>query len=112
LRLDGFAAVHAGYDGGEMRTKPLRFEGSRLLLNFATSAAGSVKVEVQDAEGRPVPGFSLADCEELIGNRIERVVSFKGGSLERLAGKAVRLRLVLKDADVFALRFADEAGSE
>ncbi|HEY2157137.1 MAG TPA: hypothetical protein VGH33_16030 [Isosphaeraceae bacterium] len=110
LRLDGFASVRADYDGGEMRTKPLRFQGSRLLLNFATSAAGGIKVEVQREDGTPIPGFTLADCQELIGNDIERAVTFASGDLGRLAGQAVRLRFVMKDADLYALRFAAEPG--
>jgi len=55
LRLDGFASVRAGYDGGEMITKPLIFQGERLFINFATSAPGSVRVEIQDPDGRPSP---------------------------------------------------------
>ena len=108
LRLDGFASVHADYDGGEMVTKPLIFQGSKLLLNFATSAAGGVKVELQRPDGTPIPGFALADCAELIGNEIERAVSFSGGDLGELAGQPVRIRFVMKDADLFALRFSDE----
>jgi hypothetical protein len=110
LRLDGFASVRADYDGGEMRTKPLRFRGSKLLLNFATSAAGGIRVEIQDEGGTPIPGFTLADCRELIGNDIERAVTFASGDLRRLAGQAVRLRFVMKDADLYALRFAAESG--
>lgn len=106
LRLDGFASLHADYDGGEMITKPLTFTGSTLLLNFATSAAGSIRVEIQDQAGKPIPGFALADCHEVIGNEIERAVTWRGASLAALAGKPVRLRLVMKDADLFALRFA------
>ncbi|WP_206107655.1 hypothetical protein [Paludisphaera rhizosphaerae] len=106
LRLDGFASVHADYDGGEMRTRPLRFQGSQLLLNFATSAAGGVKVEIQDENGSPIPGFALSDCRELIGNDVDRPATFAGGDLQSLAGRVVRLRFVLKDADLYALRFA------
>lgn len=106
LRLDGFSSVRADYEGGEMVTRPLKFTGSELLLNFATSAAGSIRVEVQDETGRPIPGFALGDCHELIGNEIERAVAWKGGSLAALAGKTVRLRFVMKDADVYAMRFA------
>lgn len=112
LRLDGFASVRADYDGGEMRTKPLRFHGSTLLLNFATSAAGGIRVEVQDEGGTPIPGFTLADCRELIGNDIERAVTFASADLRRLSGQAVRLRFVMKDADLYALRFAAEPGVE
>jgi hypothetical protein len=37
-------------------------------------------------------------------------VTFAGGDLRRLAGQAVRLRFVMKDADLYALRFASEPG--
>jgi hypothetical protein len=111
LRLDGFASIGAGYDGGEMLSKPLTFDGSRLLLNFATSAAGGVRVELQGPDGKPLPGFSLADCQELIGNEIERPVTWAGGDLSRLAGQTVRLRFAMKDADIYALRFAPAEGS-
>lgn len=106
LRLDGFASIHADYDGGEMITKPLTFQGPQLLLNFATSAAGGLKVEIQKPDGTPIPGFLLADCDELIGNEVERAVSFKGSSLDGLAGQPVRLRFAMRDADLFSLRFS------
>ena len=63
--------------GGELVTKPLTFTGSKLLLNFATSAAGDIRVEIQDADGNPLPGYSLDDASELIGNEIERAYSWK-----------------------------------
>lgn len=108
LRLDGFASVRAGYAGGELLTKPLTFTGQRLFVNLATSAAGSLRVEVQDAAGKPIPGFTLADARELIGNEIERPVSWKSGDdVNQLSGQTVRLRFVLKDADLFAIRFAE-----
>jgi hypothetical protein len=106
LRLDGFAALHAGYRGGEMLTKPLIFSGKELELNFATSAAGSIRVEIQDAAGQPIVGYSAADCLDTIGNELDRVVQWKAGSdVSSLVGKPVRLRFVMKDADMFSLRF-------
>jgi hypothetical protein len=106
LRLDGFAALHAGYAGGEMVTRPFRFQGRELEINYSTSANGGIRVELQTPAGEPIPGFSLADAREIIGDQIERVVSWKGGSdVSALAGKPVRLRFVLKDADVFSFRF-------
>lgn len=107
MRLDGFASVHAPYAGGELLTRPLTFTGDRLELNFATSAAGSIRVEIQDAAGQPINGFAASDCVEVIGNEIERVIRWKGGTdVSALAGKTVRLRFVMKDADLYALRFA------
>lgn len=107
MRLDGFASAQADYAGGELITKPLTFSGKALTLNFATSAAGGIRVEIQDAGGKPIPGFSMEDANEQIGNEIDRVVSWEGGSdVSALAGKPVRLRLAIKDADLYAFRFS------
>jgi len=111
LRQDGFVSLHADYSGGEMLTLPLQFEGDRLVLNYATSAAGSVRVEVQDPAGNAVAGFELDRCPEIYGDEIGGVVRWEGDpELGALAGKPVRLRFVLKDADVYSLRFAPEEG--
>jgi hypothetical protein len=106
MRLDGLASVRAPFSGGEMITHTLRFTGRELLINFATSAAGEIRVEIQDASGIVIPGFSLADSIPQIGNEIQRVVAWRGGSdLAPIAGKPVRLRFVMRDADLFALQF-------
>jgi hypothetical protein len=116
LRPDGFASIHAPYFGSELTTKVLQFKtpagaGSReaaaisLTLNVATSAAGTVRVEIQDAEGKPVPGFALDDCTEIIGDELDRPVAWEGGSLDALAGKPFRLRFEMKDADLYSIKF-------
>ena len=51
-------------------------------------------------------GFALDDCEETFGDSVDRAVAWRSGAdLRALAGKPVRLRFVLKDADVFSYRF-------
>jgi hypothetical protein len=75
-------------------------------MNYATSAAGSIGVEVQDVTGRAIPGFTLDDAPEIYGDELERVVVWKVGSdVSRLSGQPVRLRFVLKDADLYSIRF-------
>ena len=75
-------------------------------MNFATSAFGSLRVELQDAGGRPIPGFALADSVELYGDTVARAARWKNGSdLGALAGKPVRLRFVMRDADLYSLQF-------
>lgn len=106
LRLDGFASVRAGAEGGELLTRPFTFSGDRLVLNFATSAGGGLRCELQDQSGQVLPGHSLAECQEIIGNELERVVQWNGSdSVTAHAGQVVRLRVVLSDADLFAIQF-------
>jgi len=106
LRLDGFVSVSAPMSGGELVTKPLTFKGTKLTLNFATSAAGDVRVEIQDAAGNPMPGFRLDDCPPIFGDAVERKVTWKKSSdVTVFAGRLVQLRFALKDADLFAIQF-------
>lgn len=107
LRKQGFASVHADVKGGEFVTPPLIFTGKKLLLNYSTSGTGRVQIEVQDEAGKAIPGFALAEMPELYGDEFEAEVTWKKGSdLGLLQGKAVRLRISMKDADLYALRFA------
>ncbi len=101
IRRHGFASLHAGAGGGACLTQPLRFAGTELVLNYATSAAGAVSIEVQDANGQ-----ALMQSDDLFGNELEGVVRWLGGArLADLAGKPVRLLFNLRDADIYALRF-------
>ena len=106
LRTDGFVSVNAPYQGGEILTKPRLFKGSRLIVNYSTSAAGGLRVEILDAEGKPLSGHSLANSVELYGDKIDQVVSWdKGPEVGKLAGQPIRLRFLIKDADLYSFRF-------
>ena len=109
LRYDGFVSVHAGYEKGEFVTKPRVFDGSQLELNYATSAAGGIFLEIQDTNGRAIEGYSLDDCDLLYGDEIRRIVSWKGNSdVSDLAAQPIVLRFVMNEADLFSLRFGAE----
>ena len=109
LRLDGFVSVSAPMEGGELITKSILFEGSQLALNFATSAAGSLKVALEHADGSPIAGYALDDCDELFGDTVDRVVTWGGiTDVGGLAGQPVRLRVQLRDADLYAFKFSNE----
>jgi hypothetical protein len=107
LRLDGFASLHGPYAGGELVTKPFTFTGSKLSLNFATSAAGSVRVELQTVDGAALPGFALTDCKELVGDDINRSVIWPKGDLRQIGKQPIRLKISLRDADVYSFQFQD-----
>lgn len=106
MRLDGFASIHAPVRGGEIITKPLIFSGSQLSMNYETSAFGSIRVELQDTEGNPIPGYTLGESVELYSDTVDRSVRWSGGpDLGALSGKPVRLRFVMRDADIYSFRF-------
>ncbi len=110
LRTDGFVAVHAGAEDGELLTRPLRFSGAELVLNYSTAAAGGVRVELCDAVGAPLAGFELGACRELVGDAIEQPVRWAGEpDLAARAGQPVRLRFVMREADLFSFRFGESA---
>lgn len=106
VRKHGFGSLHGGCRGGEATTRPLVFSGSRLLLNYATSAAGSIQVELSDESGRPLEGYGAADMEPLYGDELEGVVRWRNGEdVSAFAGKPVRVRFILNDADIYSFQF-------
>jgi len=109
LRLDGFVSANAGNSGGELVTKPLIFTGKRLELNVDCGAGGHVDVELQTREGKPLPGFSLDDNDRVYHNNLRKTVTWKGNAdLSRLTGTPVRLRLVMRNAKLYALQFSSK----
>jgi hypothetical protein len=106
MRIDGFVSINAPLETSEFITRPLKFTGSTLEINYSTSAAGQVRVEIQDANSKPVPGFALEDCEPIYGDHIARTVRWKGNpDLAKLAGQNVRIRFEMSDADLYSLKF-------
>jgi hypothetical protein len=105
-RTDGLVALTAGADGGEAITRPLRFGGAKLVLNYRAAPKGSVRVELQDAAGQPLGGFAATDSQVLQGDATSAVAAWsKGTDLASLADQPVRLRFVLNDAELFSFRF-------
>lgn len=114
IRRDGFVSVNASYPGGEFITRPFTFEGGRLTLNAETSAVGKIAVEIQDAQGLPIKDYALADCCAFSCDSLNAVIRWKakGSDVRALAGRPIRLRFVLRDADLYALQFMPFAADE
>jgi hypothetical protein len=82
--------------------------GEELRVNFATSAAGLMKVALCDENGREIAGFGLEDMEPIWGDALDRPVFWKNGkSMGEFSGQSVRLKFYLKDADLYAFRSVD-----
>ncbi len=97
-RMDGFVAIRAGGNGGQVTTNPLRYQGERLLLNYVVRSGGSLTVEALD-KSDDVIGIS----KRLNGDAIDAPVIW--ATDPKLRQGVVKLRFVLKNADLFSLRF-------
>jgi hypothetical protein len=75
-------------------------------LNYGTSAAGCIRVEVQRPDGDALTRFRLHDSIPLVGDEIEGIVHWsRGATIGELEGQFVRLRIRVRDADLFSMRF-------
>ena len=63
-RLDGFVAPHAGPEGGEAVTRPVRFQGRKLVVNFRSAPAEKFGSNYSTLPGQPYPVYMAADCRE------------------------------------------------
>ncbi len=101
VRVDGFISVNAGANKGSFKTKPLRFEGSRLELNYSTSALGFVGIQMLNSKGK-----ILAESEPLIGDAVDGLVKWKrDADLSQFAGQPVYLSFEMREADLYSFRF-------
>jgi hypothetical protein len=102
MRLDGFVSVHAGYHGGSFVTKPFIFDGHKLVLNYSTSAVGSIQWELLDPNGNPFPGLGFEQNKPLSGDEVEHVIDIP--TPKHLETGPLRLHFRLKDADLYSLQ--------
>jgi len=104
-RLDGFMSAKAGGEPGTLTTKPVILEGNRLVIN-ADAKAGRVEVELLDENGRPIPGLDGNSCDAFTGDSVRHTVTWKGKSdLSAFAGRPVRVRFHLRNADLYSYAF-------
>lgn len=105
-RIDGFVSLDFDLSGGSANTKPVEVTARRLLANVDTGALGELRIGLIGADGKPVPGFSVEDCDVIRTNATGAVVSWKGHSdVSDLAGQSVSFELRGARAKLFSLRF-------
>ena len=105
--LDRFIALEAWQKiaPGWLITKPFTLTGNRLELN-ADLRSGTLRVEILDVDGNPLDGYSGEDClplENVDGLRLAPRWR-DHADLSGLSGRAVRLKVYLQDAKLFAFQ--------
>ena len=107
-RLDGFVSAVAPYDReGLLVTRPLLFEGNRLVLNVDTGASGYVQFGLLDQSGQSIDGFGPDDCVYISGNFIETEVEWlrRGKDLSKLQGRPVQVVFRMRGAGLYSFQF-------
>ena len=106
MRIDGMSSIYADFNGGTLLTKPFVFKGDELEMNFSTSAAGGIKTAILNNDNKAYDGFEMSESIESIGNYINGKVRWKNSKdLSSLEGKIVKLKISIKDANLYSLRF-------
>ncbi|MDF2726164.1 MAG: hypothetical protein K0Q59_5842, partial [Paenibacillus sp.] len=98
IRIDGFVCYKAAYKPNVIVTRPFTFEGSRLSINFATSARGYVNIKLV-SEDRTLHSV------ELFGDQLDKTVPFADGEIAALSGKPVTMEITMRDAELFSFQF-------
>jgi hypothetical protein len=96
---DRFESFHASTGGGEVTTRTLSPSGTRLTVN-AAPGSGALRVEVLDADGKPVPGYTAADATPITTDTLATTVSW--GSKTTLPTGPIRLRFDLTAGDLYS----------
>ena len=91
---------------GQFTTMSLAPDKSHLRVNADILRGGSLSIEVTDARGVTLPGFSFNDCDSMTGDRQWTMMTWKGGdtiSFEK--GSAIMLRFRISYANLFGIEF-------
>ena len=91
---------------GSFRTFPLETEKRTIHLNFKTPPGGYVQVQVTDRRYQPLPGRSFDDCDWLIGDQIDRQVSWNGETdLGHDGSGTLSLGFRMRCAELYSVEF-------
>ena len=112
LRRDGFASMDAGDKPATLTTRPLKFSGEHLFVNFA-APRGELRVEVLTLEDKNYGPFTAEKCVPLTGDSTRQRVTWRGvESLARASNKNVKLRFTLTNGSLYSFWVtADPAGA-
>lgn len=118
LRKNRFVGQHADEAHGYLLTRQFVLQGSRLEINCHVLPLSykdpDIRVEILEYPDlskphsewdRKVPGFTLEDCDPVMGDRLDYVVTWNGSpDLSGLKGRKVYLRFRIHQAALYSFR--------
>ena len=122
LRKDRFIGQVAGEDTGYLLTRQFVLEGTKLRFNCSAlpipyfKESDGIRVAILEAPDyqsketmfeKAVPGFGLQDCDPIVTDNTAHTVTWHGKSdLSALRGKAIYLRIQMKNAALYSFQIA------
>jgi len=106
LRKDGFASLDAGNAPADVLTKRLKGTQGPLHMNYRAKD-GELRVEVLDAEGKVISGFSRDDCDAMSADNVDQIVTWRGKPAWPDGADPVRLRFVMRMASLYSFSAGD-----
>ena len=92
---------------GTILTRPFILSGRQLTVN--ARVRGRLTAELRTDNNKPVPGFTLADCDGVADTGFARALRWKKRDLSECREKEVRVLFRLEDADLFSFEFHGES---
>ncbi len=104
-KRDRLISLRAGWAQGVVQTKPMIAKPGKLYVN-ADASNGDLVVEVLDAQGNVLPGYSKDDCKVIQSDGLDHIVRW--GDREVLdIDEPFSLRFSFHHADLFSYRIDD-----
>lgn len=103
LPRDRFAGLCPLDRIGQVTLRPRSLAGVKSITINAAATKAAVRVELLDAQGYRLSGFTKADATPLTGDHLRHRAAWKSSTLAQLPPGDVMIRLHLDRAEVFAI---------
>ncbi|MDP6107027.1 MAG: hypothetical protein QGI33_01140 [Candidatus Brocadiia bacterium] len=111
FKRDRVVGIEAGDEPGRFSTRPLSFEGDRLLVNVEpTGPHPELRVQLLDpTDGSPIDGYTFEKCHPITGDELDGAITWEGRDCigPEVSREAACLHFTLRDVRIYAFEFAE-----
>ncbi|MBI4024983.1 MAG: hypothetical protein HY360_08370 [Verrucomicrobia bacterium] len=109
LQRDRWVGYEAEDHEGELLTVPIEWNGQGVAFNVRIESNGEVTMQIEDAEGRPLPGRERGNHLPLTGplDSLNTPMVPREPMMSNPVNRPIRLRIFLKRAKLFAMMLGE-----
>ncbi len=113
LERDRWVSIRAEGAGGSLTTQRIFFANNQLHVNV-DARGGSLRAELQDGDGKPIAGYTLAESDPINVNSFDHLVTWRQGKSDFTGeigtainyppktSRALRVKFALENAHLFS----------